>query len=197
MLPPASAARKQHHLRGRLRNICSWSWRCTDNVPGWGSREHPGDGALAPLVLPGDDVPEERGWGHVPRSLPLTELLTPRGDSQHPQQGAHPAPSPGELSTTQGSWGEADGSAGPSRSCCPEKGDVLLTPALTSKNLDVLHHAGAVEGQEPPKGLGIHHSPALGWSQPHAGHQYPRTPAALRPLQPAGGTFILLLAHAW
>lgn len=61
-------------------SICSWEtapfgWESPQcpllaletMSPGWGSGEHPGDGALAPLVLPQDAVPEGAGLGSCPQ----------------------------------------------------------------------------------------------------------------------------------
>ena len=99
-----------------------------------------------------------------------------RGDARHPERGGEKPVAP----------------PGPAEMADPGRA-MLSRPPLRPAPRCVR----AVEGREPPK------RPALGWSQPGAHHQHPRTPKSLgglelpRPGSHREGHLSCRLAHAW
>lgn len=108
VLSPVCATGNQHNCGERLRNVPSWLSRCTDDVPRAGEV---GCTRVVESLLPWPCTrmlfPAGVGLGphsQIPSSGHLLSLLMVRGDAQHPEQSAHPVPSPGELSTARGLW---------------------------------------------------------------------------------------------
>lgn len=149
----------------------------------------------SPGPAPGCYSRQQQGWGQVPKFLAnLRSQLTARGDAQHPEQGAHPVPSPGELSAARGSW-----AVGRSRGLSRAQQRLLTREGRRFPDL-CTHRQGKPGRASPRQGRrgtraiesartwlvsARHLSPVPPYSQQLGGA------GATRPPQPAGGTFIL------
>lgn len=138
---------------------------------------------------------QQQGWGHVPKFLAnLLSLLTARGDAQHLEQGAHPVPSPGELSAAWGSW-----AVGRRRGLSRAQQRLLTQEGRRFP--DLCTHRQGKQGRASPR-QGCRGTRAIEAARTwlvSARCLSPLPPypqlgegaGATRPCQPAGGTFIL------